>query len=61
MNNADFQYEMIEEYLNNNFLVDDETLKKIKNINSELNGSLPIDNITKNVDWKLKKFEFDNT
>ena len=60
VNNADFQYEMIEEYLNNNFLVDDETLKKIKNINSELNGSLPIDNITKNVDWKLKKFEFDN-
>ena len=60
VNNPDFQYEMIEEYLNNNFLVDDETLKKIKNINSELNGSLPIDNITRNVDWKLKRFEFDN-
>jgi DNA repair exonuclease SbcCD ATPase subunit len=60
VNNPDFQYEMIEEYLNNNFLVDNETLKKIKNINGELNGSLPIDNITRNVDWKLKRFEFDN-
>ena len=60
VNNPDFQYEMIEEYLNNNFLPDNETLKKIKNINGELNGSLPIDNITRNVDWKLKRFEFDN-
>jgi len=60
VNNPDFQYEMIEEYLNNNFLIDNETLKKIKDINGELNGSLPIDNITKNVDWKLKRFEFDN-
>ena len=60
VNNPDFQYEMIEEYLNNNFLPDNETLKKIKNINGELNGSLPIDNTTRNVDWKLKRFEFDN-
>ena len=60
VNNPDFQYEMIEEYLNNNFLVDNETLNKIKNINDELNGSLPIDNITRNVDWKIKRFEFDN-
>ena len=60
VNNPDFQYEMIEEYLNNNFLVDNQTLKKIKNINGELNSSLPIDNITRNVDWKLKRFEFDN-
>ena len=36
VNNPDFQYEMIEEYLNNNFLPDNETLKKIKNINSEI-------------------------
>ena len=60
INNSDFQYEMIEEYLNNNFLVDNETLKKIQNINSTLNASLPIDNITRNVDWKLKVFEFNN-
>jgi len=60
VNNPDFQYEMIEEYLNNNFLVDNETLKKIKDINDELNGSLPIDNITRNVDWVLKRFEFSN-
>ena len=60
VNNPDFQNDMNEEYLNNNFLIDNETLKKIKDINGELNGSLPIDNITKNVDWKLKRFEFDN-
>ena len=60
INNPDFQYEMIEEYLNNNFSVDKETLKKIQNINSTLNASLPIDNITRNVDWKIKHFEFNN-
>jgi DNA repair exonuclease SbcCD ATPase subunit len=60
VNNPDFQYEMIEEYLNNNFLVDKETLKKIQNINSTLNASLPIDNIRRNVNWKLKHFEFNN-
>ena len=60
VNNADFQYEMIEEFLNNNFLVDKNTLKKIKNINDELNASLPVDGVARNVDWKLIKFEFDN-
>jgi len=60
VNNPDFQYEMIEEYLNNNHLVDKNTLRKIKNINDELNASLPVDGVARNVDWKLKRFEFDN-
>ena len=60
VNNPDFQYEMIEEYLNNNYLVDKNTLKKIKNINDELNASLPVDGVARNVDWKLKTFEFSN-
>jgi len=60
VNNPDFQYEMIEEYLNNNFLPDNETLKKIKNILTDVNATIPDSDIQLNIDWKLKKFEFSN-
>ena len=56
----DYQYQLISEYLDNNFVVDEETLLKIKDINKDLNDNLPEEEVYRNINWKLKKFEFSN-
>ena len=60
VNNVDYQYQLISEYLNNNYLVDEETMIKIKNILTDVNAVIPDSDIQLNIDWKLKKFEFSN-
>ena len=60
MTNPDFQYDLIEDYLKRNHIVEDEILLKIKDINEELNNQLPVEEISRNVFWKLKKFEWSN-
>ena len=58
--NPNYQYELIENFLKRNSYVDDETLLKIKKINDDLNLSMPEEDISRNVDWVIKKFEFEN-
>ena len=58
--NSDYQYELIEDYLKRNNIVDDKTLLKIKKINEDLNSMIPEEDVSRNVNWKLKKFEFSN-
>jgi len=58
--NPDYQYELIEDYLGRNHIVDEKTLLKIKELNDDLNGDLPAEEISRNVFWKLKKFEWSN-
>jgi len=61
MTNPDYQYDLIEDYLKRNHnLVEDEILLKIKDVNEELNNQLPVEEISRNVFWKLKKFEWSN-
>ena len=60
VNSVDYQYKLISEYLNNNYIVDNETMIKIKNILTELNTTIPDSDVQLNIDWKLKKFEFSN-
>ena len=60
MTNPDYQYDLIEDYLKRNHIVEDEILLKIKDINEELNNQLPVEEISRNVFWKLKKFEWSN-
>jgi len=58
-----YQNELITEYLGNNIEgIDAETIKRVCNINEMTNNSPEIDSgdIIRNVDWKLKSFEFDN-
>ena len=38
----------------------DEVLLKIKNINESLNQSIPEEEVYRNVNWKIKTFEFEN-
>ena len=60
VNSVDYQLKLISEYLNNNYFIDDEMMVKIKNILTELNTNIPDADVQRNIDWKLKKFEFSN-
>ena len=60
VNNPDYQYDLISEYLKNNYIVDDDTMIKIKDVLKDLNSIIPEADIQRNVHWKLKRFEFDN-
>lgn len=60
VNNVDYQYKLIEDYLNNNYAVDEDTLVKIKSILEELNQEISAEDILRNINWKLKRFEFSN-
>ena len=58
-----YQNELISDFLSNNVEgVDTETIKRVCDINEMTNNSPEIydGGITRNVDWKLKSFEFDN-
>jgi len=60
ISDPDYQYGLIDEYLKQNYFVDDATLIDIKTINEELNGRLPEEEVNRGVVWHIKKFEFDN-
>jgi hypothetical protein len=60
VNNPDYQYDLVSEYLKNNYIVDDDTMIKIKDILKELNQVIPDADVQRNINWKLKKFEFSN-
>ena len=58
-----YQNELISEYLKNNIEgVDGESIKRVCELNKMTNNSPEIydGDVTRNVDWKLKSFEFDN-
>ena len=57
---SDVQFNLIQEYLNNNHHVTDDVMLKIKNINESLNQSIPEEEVYRNVHWKIKTFEFEN-
>jgi len=60
VSNSDVQFGLIKEYLDDNHIVSDDVLLKIKNINETLNANLPEEEVYRNLSWKLKKLEFSN-
>jgi len=58
--NSDYQYSLISDYLARNYIIDDDVLLRIKEINEDLNASMPEEDVSRNVNWKLKDFKFDN-
>jgi len=60
VSNSDVQFNLIREYLEANHHVTDDVLLKIKNINESLNQQIPEEEVYRNVNWKLKHFEFEN-
>jgi len=58
---AEYQNKLIAEHLERNFpIVDESILKRVGNINRDLNKLLPDVEIGRNINWKPKKFEFSN-
>ena len=58
-----YQNELIEDFLKRNVEgIHEETIKRVQHINDMTNNSPEIydGDITRNVDWKIKSFEFDN-
>jgi len=58
-----YQNELLEDFLKRNVEgVDEDTIKRVQEINKMTNNSPEIydGDITRNVDWKIKSFEFDN-
>ncbi len=60
ISSSDVQFDLIRDYLNDNHIVSEEVLLKIKNINESLNQVIPEEEIYRNVNWELKSFEFSN-
>mgnify|MGYP001203084760 CR=1 FL=1 len=60
LNDPDVQYTIISDYLKTHTPITDKTLEKVKRINSELSTMIVNEDFQRNVNWKLKKFEFKN-
>ena len=57
---VEFQNELIKDYLERQYLADGETIDKIQQINREINTKLVDDDVTPNIQWVPKEFEFSN-
>lgn len=57
---VNYQNSLIQEYLDRNFTVDDATAKRIRKVNKDLNSQLSQLEVTRDIDWQVKKFEFSN-
>ena len=57
---VEFQNELIKDYLERQYLADSETIDKIQQINREINTKLVDDDVTPNIQWTPKEFEFSN-
>ena len=56
----EFQNELIKDYLERQYLANNDTIDKIKQINREINTKLVDDDVTPNIQWVPKEFEFSN-
>ena len=57
---VEFQNELIKDYLERQYLADDDTIDKIQQINRQINTKLVDDDVTPNIQWVPKEFEFSN-
>jgi len=57
---VEYQNELIGEYIERNFKADPAIIDRVKNINRGLNKSLAPIEISRNIFWKAKNFEFSN-
>lgn len=60
VSNPKYQNDLIIDYLNRNFVIDDVTATQIQKLNIELNSQLPTAEVIRNVIWKPKNFKFSN-
>ena len=59
--NVEYQNELLDDYITRNYSVEPAILDRIKNLNRSLNARLSPVEISRNISWKPKKFEFENS
>ena len=57
---VEFQNKLIKDYLQRHYLLDDDTLDKVQQVNRDTNKELVNDDMTSNIQWVPKTFEFSN-
>ena len=60
VNDPQYQAGLIKDYLSRNYMLDNETLGKIEDLNNKLNKRLTDDDLVRNILWKPIRFEFSN-
>ena len=60
VHDENYRFSLIDEYLKNNFMIDDDMSVGVSKINKYLQDFLKSSDVTRNLRWKLKKFEFSN-
>ena len=58
--NPRFQNELIVDYLKRNYFLDKEMLSRVRKINKDLQSQLQPLDVSRNINWRPKKFEFSN-
>ena len=58
--NPRFQNELIVDYLKRNYFLDKEMLIRVKKINKDLQAQLQPLDVSRNINWRPKRFEFSN-
>ena len=56
----EFQNELIKDYLERQYLADEDTVDKIQQLNRDMNTKLVDDDVVPNIQWIPKEFEFSN-
>ena len=56
----EYQNDLLEDYIGRNYPIDPAMLSRIKTLNRSLNANLSPVEISRNISWKPKKFEFEN-
>tara|TARA_R110002153_G_scaffold64821_10_gene173777 strand:+ start:1387 stop:4539 length:3153 start_codon:yes stop_codon:yes gene_type:complete len=57
---VEYQNDLIEDYISRNYTIEPAIMDRIKNLNRSLNTMLSPVEISRNISWKPKKFEFEN-
>jgi len=57
---VEFQNELIKDYLERQYLADEDTVDKIQQLNRDMNTKLVDDDVVPNIQWIPKQFEFSN-
>jgi len=60
LQNVEYQNELIEEFLNKKYKLNNGTISKIKQLNIELNKEITQEEVIRNVRWKPIKFKWSN-
>lgn len=60
VSDVQFQNGLIQDYLGRNYILNEDVIQKVLDINNNLNGDLPEEEVVRNIFWSINRFEFSN-